>query len=275
MSFHRKYRSFIIVSILAFIFLIILSLLFKPSGETSFLKKLVFETVAPLEHIVNVSIHGINTIWHRYIFLVGLEEEDRKLRKRLALLAGQVNACKEAQLECERLKQLMGIRQMLDVPTLSARVVGRERSSLFKTVLINRGSLDGVTAGAPVLTHEGIVGRVTDVSWNVSTVLLLIDYNSNIDALVQDVRAQGILQGAGSMECVLKYVQRLEKVKAGDLVISSGLAGVFPKGLPLGTIMSIDREKAGLFQRIRVIPTVDVSKLEEVLVALRKDQKKQ
>ena len=275
MSFHRKYRSFIIVSILAFIFLIILSLLFKPSGETSFLKKLVFETVAPLEHIVNVSIHGINTIWHRYIFLVGLEEADRKLRKRLALLAGQVNACKEAQLECERLKQLMGIRQMLDVPTLSARVVGRERSSLFKTVLINRGSLDGVTAGAPVLTHEGIVGRVTDVSWNVSTVLLLIDYNSNIDALVQDVRAQGILQGAGSMECVLKYVQRLEKVKAGDLVISSGLAGVFPKGLPLGTIMSIDREKAGLFQRIRVIPTVDVSKLEEVLVALRKDQKKQ
>lgn len=274
MSFHRKYQSIIIVSILAFIFLITLSLLFRASDETGFFKKLVLETVAPLEHVVNVSIHGIDAVWRRYIFLVGLEEENRKLRQRLALLAGQVNAYKEAHLEYERLKLLMGIRQRLDVPTITARVVGRERSSMFKTVLINRGSLDGVTAGAPVLTHEGIVGRVTDVAWTASTVLLLIDYNSNIDSLVQDVRAQGILQGAGSMECVLKYVQRSEKIKAGDLVISSGLAGVFPKGLPLGTIISIDREKTGLFQQIKVIPSVDVSKLEEVLVVLKKDEKK-
>ncbi|HEU19988.1 MAG TPA: rod shape-determining protein MreC [Deltaproteobacteria bacterium] len=275
MSFHRKYRSIIIILILAFIFLITLSLLFKTSGETGFFKKLVLETVAPLEQAVNVSIHGIKTVWQRYIFLVGLEEENRNLRERLALLAGQVNTWREAQLEHERLKLLMGIRERLDVPTITARVVGRERSSMFKTVLINRGSLDTVTAGAPVLTHEGIVGRVTDVSWNTSTVLLLIDYNSNIDALVQDGRAQGILQGAGSMECILRYVQRSEKVKAGDLVVSSGLDGVFPKGLPLGTITSIDREKAGLFQRIRVIPTVDVSKLEEVLIVLKKDEMEQ
>jgi rod shape-determining protein MreC len=274
MSFHRKYQSIITVSILVFIFLTILSLLFKPSGETGFFKKLTLETVAPLEHVVNVSIHGIDSVWRRYVFLVGLEEENRKLRERLALLLGQLNTYREAQLEYERLRHLMGIRESLGLPTITARVVGRERSSVFKTVIINRGSLDGVTAGSPVLTHEGIVGRVTDVSWNVSTVLLLIDYNSNIDALVQGVRAQGILQGAGSIECVLKYVQRSEKIKAGDLVISSGLAGVFPKGLSLGTIISIDREKAGLFQRIKVIPTVDVSKLEEVLVVVKKDRQK-
>lgn len=274
MSFHRKYQSIITVSILVFIFLTILSLLFKPFGETGFFKKLALEIVAPLEHVVNVSIHGIDSVWRRYVFLVGLEEENRKLRERLALLSGQLNTYREAQLEYERMRRLMGIRESLGLPTITARVVGRERSSVFKTVIINRGSLDGVIAGLPVLTHEGIVGRVTDVSWNVSTVLLLIDYNSNIDALVQGVRAQGILQGAGSMECALKYVQRSEKIKAGDLVISSGLAGVFPKGLSLGTIISIDRENAGLFQRIKVIPTVDVSKLEEVLVVVKKDLQK-
>jgi rod shape-determining protein MreC len=178
-------------------------------------------------------------------------------------------------MECDRLRHLMGIRETLETPTITARVVGRERSSLFKTVVINRGSLDGITAGAPVLTHEGIVGRITDVSWNVSTVLLLIDYNSNIDAIVQEGRAQGILQGAGAMECSLKYVERSEKIKIGDLVVSSGMAGVFPKGLPLGTITAVDRETSGLFQRIKVIPAVDVSKLEEVLIVAREDRKKQ
>lgn len=252
-----------------------LSLIFKPSGETGFFKKLALETVAPLVYVVNVSIHGIDSTWNRYIFLVGLEEENRKLTERLAVLEGRVNALREANLECDRLRRLMGIRETLEVPTITARVVGRERSSLFKTVVINRGSLDGVTAGAPVLIHEGIVGRVTDVSWNVSTVLLLIDYNSNIDALVQEGRAQGILQGAGAMECTLKYVERSEKIKVGDLVVSSGMAGVFPKGLPLGTITAIDRETSVLFQRIKVIPAVDVSKLEEVLVVGGEDRKKQ
>jgi rod shape-determining protein MreC len=275
MSFHRKYRSIIIIALLTFIFLIMLSLIFKPSGETGFFKKLALETVAPLVHVVNVSIHGIDSTWNRYIFLVGLEEENRKLTERLAVLEGRVNALREANLECDRLRRLMGIRETLEAPTITARVVGRERSSLFKTVVINRGSLDGVTTGAPVITHEGIVGRVTDVSWNVSTVLLLIDYNSNIDALVQEGRAQGILQGAGAMECTLKYVERSEKIKVGDLVVSSGMAGVFPKGLPLGTITAIDRETSVLFQRIKVIPAVDVSKLEEVLVVGREDRKKQ
>lgn len=269
MSFHRKYRSILVISLLAFIFLIILSLIFKPSGETGFFKKLALETIAPLVHAVNVSIRGIDSTWKRYIFLVGLEEKNRELHDRLAILEGRVNALKEANLECDRLRRLMGMRENLDVTTLTARVVGRERSSLFKTVVINRGSLDGVTTGTPVLTHKGIVGRVTDVSWNISTVLLLIDYNSNIDALVQEGRAQGILQGAGGMECTLKYVELSEKIKVGDLVVSSGMGGVFPKGLPLGTITAVDRNTSDLFQEIEVIPAVDVSKLEEVLVVTR------
>ncbi len=229
----------------------------------------MLEVVIPVEDFVNTSIDSVGKAWNRYIFLVGLEEENRKLNKEVSSLKGEINACREACFECDRLKKLLAMRESSGFETIAAKVVGRERSSVFKTILINRGSSDGLTVGLPVLAFEGVAGRIIDVSWNVSTVLLLIDYNSNIDALVQSVRAQGILQGSGREGCTLKYVQRLEEVKAGDPVICSGLAGVFPKGLLLGTVVSVDREKTSLFQKIQVVPAVDVAKLEEVLVILK------
>jgi rod shape-determining protein MreC len=140
---------------------------------------------------------------------------------------------------------------------------------VFKTILINRGTKDGVSIDCPVVAAEGIAGRVIEVSWNVSKVLLLVDYNSNIDALIQRSRVQGILQGTREGECDLKYVQRSEEVKVGDVVVSSGLAGIFPKGLLLGRVRNVQKEKSGLFQRIEVSTEVDVTKLEEMLVILK------
>jgi rod shape-determining protein MreC len=165
------------------------------------------------------------------------------------------------------------LQESFQPQTIAARVIGRERSSIFKTILLDKGSSNGLKVGLPVVAVGGVVGRIIDVSWNVSKVLLFIDYNSNIDALVQNARAQGILQGSGSKGCVLKYVQRLENVNVGDAVVSSGLAGVFPKGLLLGTVISVDKEETSLFQKISVAPSVDVSKLEEVLVIVKKEVK--
>lgn len=269
MSFPAKYQSIIIALILIIIFLLTVSFIVKPSGKTGFFRKLVLEVVIPLEDLVNTSIDSVGRAWNRYIFLVGLEEENRKLKKEVSSLTSKINASNETCLECNRLRKLLALRESSSFETIAAKVVGRERSFAFKTILINRGSSDGLTVGLPVLAFEGVAGRIIDVSWNVSTVLLLVDYNSNIDALVQSVRAQGILQGSGRGGCILKYVQRSEEIKAGDSVICSGLAGVFPKGLLLGTIVSVDREETSLFQKIQVVPAVDVAKLEEVLVILK------
>jgi len=115
-----------------------------------------------------------------------------------------------------------------------------------------------------------VAGRIIEVSWNASKVLLLVDYNSNIDALVQRTRSQGVLQGSGSSGCELKYVQRTQDVQVGDVVLSSGLDGVFPKGLVLGTVDAVERKDAGLFQQIRVSPVLDIGTLEEVVVILMK-----
>ncbi len=116
------------------------------------------------------------------------------------------------------------------------------------------------------------MGRIVEASSHVSKILLLIDESSNIDALVQENRIQGILQGAGSLGCSLKYVSKTETVNVGNIVISSGLSGLFPKGLLLGSVKSVDKTDSGLFQKVDVAPFVDFARLEEVMViVLNKD----
>jgi rod shape-determining protein MreC len=117
-----------------------------------------------------------------------------------------------------------------------------------------------------VISNAGVVGRITDASWNVSRVLLMIDENCNVDALVQGSRAQGILQGGGSKACLLKYVSMAEDVRPGMAVVTSGVGGFFPKGLLLGVVVKVSKKNVGLFQTVEVAPAVDFKKLEEVLI---------
>ncbi len=268
MSSPKKYQTITIASILIITSIIIISFNLKLPGMTDFPRKLVLEAVAPVENIVNSSIERISGVWRRYIFLIGLEEENKKFRKEIASLKRKINRDREMYLEGKRLKKLLNLKGNINYHTVVARVTGRNRSSVFKTILINRGTTDGVKMGSPVLTDKGIVGRVVETSWNVSRVLLLVDYNSNVDALIQGSRAQGVMQGRGSEGCILKYVRRSEEAKVGDLVVSSGLAGIFPKGLLLGAIKRVEKKEFGLFQEIDVSPAVDFSRLEEVVVIL-------
>jgi len=110
------------------------------------------------------------------------------------------------------------------------------------------------------------LGRIIETSWHVSRVLLISDGNSNVDAVIQGSRVQGILQGTGAMRCTLKYIAKTEEVKEGDMVVSSGMTEIFPKGLLLGTVIRADKKAPGLFQAIEVVPAVDFTRMEEVLV---------
>lgn len=272
MTSPKRYYTVIVVLVLVIVSLTIFSLNFKLPGKTGFFKKIVLEMTVPLNHAVNSAFSSIGGAWERYVMLVGLEKENRELNARIASLTRDVSDYREMSLECARLRKLMNIEGVSGLPTVAARVVGRNRLSVFRTVLIDKGSADGIGPGFPVITAEGVAGRIMEVSWNASKVLLLVDYNSNIDALVQRNRCQGVLRGRGGSGCELKYVQRSEDVKEGDVVISSGLAGVFPKGLVLGRVAAVDKKDAGLFQGVGVNPAVDVTRLEEVLVVLKRTE---
>ncbi|MBU2054466.1 MAG: rod shape-determining protein MreC [Proteobacteria bacterium] len=268
----RKYQSIAVAAVLLIISLTVLSYGTARLSETGFLRKIILEAAAPVQDAINIPLQSLHDGWKKYLFLVGLEDENRRLRRQNAALTEQLNLYREGRLEAERLRKLLALKENFPQRPVAARVIDRARAPLFKTLLINKGTADGLQAGLPVLSDQGVVGRIIETSWHASRVLLLTDAQSNIDGMIQQSRAQGILQGAGSAGCSLKYISRTEEVLEGDAVITSGLAGVFPKGLPLGVVTGASRSNGGLFQKIDVAPAVDFEKLEEVLV-LTKDAK--
>lgn len=264
----KKYRSIAVAIALLLVSLSILSYSAVRLSETGLLRKMVLEIAAPVEDAINRSLKGLHDTWNRYLFLVGKEDENRRLRRENAVLNDLLNCYREGYLEGMRLRKLLDIRAGLDHRTVAAKVIDNDRTSLFKTILINKGTTEGLRVGLPVLSDQGVVGRIIETSWHASRVLLLIDENSNVDALIQRNRVQGILQGAGSAGCNLKYISRVENVQTGDVVLSSGLAGVFPKGLLLGFVTGTSGAEGSLFQKIDVAAAVDFGKLEEVLVPI-------
>jgi rod shape-determining protein MreC len=273
MLFLKKHRSAILATIMVVISLIMLSYnIVNPSAENGFIRKLVLELAVPIENIVNAPVRALNNIWKRYLFLVGLENENRRLLRQNALLTQQLIQHQEGYLEGLRLKKLLSLKNQISYKAVAASVTGRNRKSLHQTVMINKGSAQGIKAGMPVVADSGVVGRIIETSWHVSRVLLLIDENSNVDSLVQGGRVQGILQGNSQGCCVLKYVPKMEEVHVGDAVITSGICGVFPKSWLLGTVSRVTRGGDGLFQKVEVVPSVDFSKLEEVLVLMPQEK---
>jgi rod shape-determining protein MreC len=272
---NRKYKVALIAAFLAVLLLVPLAFLVKPSGSTGYFRKMVLEVVLPLEGVFQESVRRVGEAWKRYLLLVYAEKENQELRSEVNRLKNRINELREADLEAGRLRKLMGLEETASLPMTAARVTGAERTSVFHVLYISKGTAEGIRTGMPVLTDIGVGGRVIEASWHASKVLLITDFNSNVDALVQRSRVQGILQGAGPEGCILKYVPSSEDVQVGDEVITSGLVGIFPKGFLLGTVTRVEKERAGLFQRILVKPAVNPALLEEVMVLLEHGEQKQ
>lgn len=265
----NKYRPHIVAAVLLICSLGIISYGASRLAGPGCLRRAVLETATPLAEIINGSLNGVRDFWSRYVFLVGLEDHNRKLLSENKTLSEQLNQYREGYYEGIRLRKLLDMRQSLPYRTKAARVVDNNCDSLFKTLLIDKGSVDGLTAGSPVVTAEGVVGRVMEASWHSARVLLMIDTTSNIDAIIQRTRTQCILQGTGRHDTYkLKYIPHTVKALPGDMLISSGMAAGFPKGLIIGRVISVFPQKDELFQRIDVAPAVDFERLEEVLVLL-------
>jgi len=264
----KKYRSHITVAVFLIISLAIISYGASRLNGTGFLRKTVLEIATPLADLVNLSAKGLSDFWRRYLFLIGLGEDNRRLRVENAALVEQLNNYREGYYEGLRLRKLLDLQRGLPYKTVAARVVDNNQNSLFKTILIDKGTADGLGDGYPVLSAQGVTGRIMETSWHSSRILLMTDGTSNIDAIIQRTRTQGIIQGTGRSRYNLKYIPHTAEVLPGDLLLSSGMAGVFPKGLIIGTVSRVEPQKNELFQKIDVSPSVEFSKLEEVLVLI-------
>jgi len=261
----RKYSLFL----LALLFVLVLALFsyqLKFSQRSGLLRKTVLEIASPLEAAINDSVVGIGETWRRYLFLYGLTDENKRLREVNARLTRKVIEYREAYLENNRLRRLLAFKEKLGYKTVAAGIIRRDMAGFMKTLMIDRGESDGIQKGQPVIVETGLVGRVIETTWHASRVLLLTDENSNVDALIQGTRANGILQGTGVGSCSLKYIVKTETVRKGDIILTSGLGGVFPKELILGVVRGVENNKTSMFQNIDVVPGVDFRKMEELLV---------
>jgi len=224
--------------------------------------------VAPVQNIVATTIGFVDGIWENYFFLVSAARENEALRKRLAEAVGQVDACREIVIANERLREYVGLVNEIPYQTVAAEVISRDPSPWYRTLVINKGSDSGISKGCPVVLPDGIVGHVLTASSRYARVLLLIDRNCSVDALVQRTRARGVVEGTAGGRCLLNYMPRQEDVITGDIIISSGFDGIFPKGLSIGYVSKIIRRNTGLFQEIELAPFVDFERIEEVMVII-------
>jgi rod shape-determining protein MreC len=223
-----------------------------------------------IESWIQRAIGGIRTAagdWtDRYVELWSLGDENRRLRDEVARLEQEVTQLQEQLGAAGRRDDLAAFGMTFTDRAMVADVIGRDPTNWYQSVVINRGQRDGVKVDMGVAAQDGVVGRVIKVMPKTAVVLLVSDRNSVVPGLIQRGRDEGLIEGAGGKRLRMKYVSTLASVQVGDLVITSGLAGTFPKELRIGTVSAIERMPDAISQELMLSPAVDLDRLEEVLV---------
>jgi rod shape-determining protein MreC len=220
----------------------------------------------PLQMAAQGTANWVVGIQDNYLTMSGFKAENERLRRRIQELEVERQRLLEADAVNRKLQQLLEFRSQLPSKAVTASIIANSASSWFQGCILDKGSADGVQKDMAVVTPLGVVGKVVSVTKRSAKVILLTDANSGIDVLVQRTRSRGIVSGSLDNGTVLKYMKRSEDVQVGDRLITSGVDGVFPKGLLVGTVIKVNKQHLGLFQSVEVLPAVQSSRVEEVLV---------
>lgn len=229
-------------------------------------------SVTPLEKVLSWTRTSTSNIWHNYFYLRGVRAENRALKAQIERMnLEQVRISQDAD-QARRLQALLAFKEQFISQTMAAQVIGSSGSEQSRSVYIDKGERDGIKPDMAVITSDGIVGKVLRVYGSTSLVLLINDQTSGVGALLDKTRLQGILHGTAAGEVVLEKVMSDETVPPGEQVLTSGGDGIFPKGLLVGRVTKV-APGSELFLNIRVRPAADLSRLEEVLVVTKIDER--
>lgn len=240
----------------------------KSRDHANFFERSVLTLSAPLMGVVSGFNSSILSFWNDYLVLVSAQKENLALKESIRRLNVRIIESQDILLENERLNNLLELKRSMQIPTVAAKVIGEDSAPWYRSIVIDRGSVDGLSEGLPVLATSGVVGRIVKVAPNSARVLLLTDHASSIAAMIQRSRARGVLKGKGGGSCSLEFTVREDDVKVGDIVTTSGVGGVFQKGRILGEVTMVKKGEYGMFQTIDVKPAVNTFHIEEVLVLL-------
>jgi len=261
-----RYRTPLLLALTLLLVFTVLSLSLKSSPALRKVQGLVVSMTAPgLEGLEYVG-RSAKQLWLGYFYLIGVRRQNAELQRQLEEYKQREVLYQEAEQALTRLETLLDLKRQVALPVIGARVIAYDPSLWSRSAIINQGKVQGVKEGLPVLAPEGIVGRIVGVYPEYSKVMLIVDRKSSADAMVQRTRIRGMLKGKGGNRCSLEFVPKNADVQVGDLVLASGLVGLYPKGLVFGKVTAANKKNPGVFQEIEVSPNVDLSTLEEVLV---------
>lgn len=269
-------RASVIVLTLILI-LLFYGLSVRGGEHLSWHQQIVVAVFTPFQKSFTFMGRGVANIWNHYFALVGVSKENDQLKKIAAQQKSELRRLVETESENSRLRQLLGFKDRYSLDTVGAEVIANDPRGDFRAVTVNKGRSDGVAVNMPVVTASGLVGRVADVSGNTSRVLLINDPNNAVDVVVQRSRARALLVGtmAGTELSPNYYLSRLEylnrksDIVEGDILVTSGMDGIYPSGIPAGVVTDLEHNPSGVFKDAKVVPFADFASLEEVLIVKR------
>ncbi len=265
-----KKAVWIVLAVALVVHTTLISLQGRRRIDTSFVRMWILDSLGSIEKLVDRTSHGVFYVWDRYIALIGLHDENARLKHENDRLRMQITTDREDVVEAQHVRELAGLQDPGIGKTIVANVIGRD-AGRSQTVTIDKGRAHGVKTDSAVITASGIVGRVILSSNFFSIVQLITDSQSAVGVMVESTRRQGIVKGTGGRDLNLDYIDDDNDLNAGDKFLTSGLDRIYPKGLPLGVITSVGSRR-GLIRVVEIRPSADLGRLEEVLCVIDHSQ---
>jgi rod shape-determining protein MreC len=272
-----RYRNLVILVGVLFLQVLGLAMQVKRSGgsdaeDTRLIRIWGVGAITPFERLLIWAENSTGNVWHNYFYLRGVRAENRQLKDQIEQMRIEQVRLTEDAAQARRLQTLLAFKEQFISRTVAAQVIGSSGSDLSRIITIDKGENAGIKRDMAVMTSDGIVGKVLIVFPSVSQVLLISDQSSGVGAILEKTRLQGVLRGTANGEVVLERVMSDEQVPVGETVLTSGGDQIFPKGLPIGTVTNVGKGK-DLFLNIRIKTAANLSKLEEVLVLVEKQER--
>jgi len=272
-----RYRNLIVLVLVLFAQLLGLAVQVKRGNsnegqDTRLIRIWAVGALSPFERGVVWIQNSSRNVWHNYFYLRGVRAENRQLKEQIEQMRLEQVRLTEDAAQARRLQNLLGFKEQFIAKTVAAQVIGSSGSDLSRIVYIDKGENSGIKRDMAVMTADGIVGKVLLVYPSESQVLLISDQSSGVGAILDKSRLQGVLRGTPNGEVTLERVMSDEQVQPGETVLTSGGDQIFPKGLPIGSVTKVAPGK-DLFLNIKIRPAADLSKLEEVLVLVEKQER--
>jgi rod shape-determining protein MreC len=269
---YENRNSRLLLAALVFVHLIAISRQVDGGGGGgSLLERVVFALLSPPQRAVGSLVRGVSGAFQGYIGLRDVHQDNEQLRDRVRTLETELQQKQQRAQEADRLRELLEIQRLLPFETVAAEVVARDGSPFFRTLTLDKGKDAGVRLNTPVISSSGVLGRVVALGPKAAKVQLLLDPMSGAGVLVERSRVTGLVSGqagppeAGAGDLVMKYVSSAADLVVGDVIVTSGVDRIYPKGLVVGRVRSVGRGN-GLFKEVLVAPSARFERVEEVLL---------